>query len=49
VATHQKLKFNEDTVAEFRASGGRIPFFGNAPLLLLTTAGARSGSVEPAQ
>ena len=41
--TQQRLKFNEDNIAEFRASGGRIASFGNAPLLLLTTAGARSG------
>jgi len=43
VDTQQRLKFNEDNIAEFRASGGRIASFGNAPLLLLTTAGARSG------
>jgi deazaflavin-dependent oxidoreductase (nitroreductase family) len=43
VDTQQKLKFNEDNIAEFRASGGRISSFGDAPLLLLTTTGARSG------
>lgn len=35
--------FNEKNIAEFRASGGRIASFGDAPLLLLTTTGARSG------
>ena len=43
VDTQQKLKFNEDNIAEFRAGGGRIASFGDAPLLLLTTAGAKSG------
>jgi deazaflavin-dependent oxidoreductase (nitroreductase family) len=43
VNTQQKLKFNEDNIAEFRASGGRIASFGDAPLLLLTTPGAKSG------
>lgn len=37
--------FNEQVVDEFRANGGKVggPFEG-APLLLLTTTGARSGS-----
>ena len=35
--------FNEKNIAEFRASNGRIASFGDAPLLLLTTTGARSG------
>jgi deazaflavin-dependent oxidoreductase (nitroreductase family) len=43
VDTQQRLKFNEDNIAEFRASGGRIASFGEAPLLLLTTQGAKSG------
>lgn len=37
------LAFNEKNIAEFRASGGRIAAFGDAPVLLLTTTGARSG------
>ena len=37
------LSFNEKNIAEFRASGGRIASFGDAPLLLLTTLGAKSG------
>jgi deazaflavin-dependent oxidoreductase (nitroreductase family) len=43
VDTQQRLKFNEDNIAEFRATGGRIASFGDAPLLLLTTSGAKSG------
>ena len=39
----QRLKFNEDNIAEFRASHGRIASFGDAPLLLITTTGAKSG------
>lgn len=39
----QRLKFNEDNIAEFRASHERIASFGDAPLLLLTTTGAKSG------
>ena len=39
----QTLTFNEKNIAEFRASHGRIASFGGAPLLLLTTTGARSG------
>lgn len=35
--------FNEKNIAEFRSSGGRISAFGDAPVLLLTTTGARSG------
>jgi deazaflavin-dependent oxidoreductase (nitroreductase family) len=38
-------KFNQDLIAEFRANDGEIksgPFVG-APILLLTTAGAKSG------
>jgi deazaflavin-dependent oxidoreductase (nitroreductase family) len=41
--TQQRLKFNEGNIAEFRASGGRIASFGDAPLLLLATKGAKSG------
>jgi len=40
----QVLGFNERNIAEFRASGGRIASFGAAPVLLLTTVGARTGS-----
>jgi deazaflavin-dependent oxidoreductase (nitroreductase family) len=40
----QVLTFNERNIAEFRANGGRIASFGAAPVLLLTTVGARTGS-----
>jgi deazaflavin-dependent oxidoreductase (nitroreductase family) len=43
VDKQQTLTFNEKNIAEFRASHGRIASFGDAPLLLLTTTGARSG------
>jgi deazaflavin-dependent oxidoreductase (nitroreductase family) len=43
VDRQQALTFNENNIAEFRASKGRIASFGDAPLLLLTTTGARSG------
>jgi deazaflavin-dependent oxidoreductase (nitroreductase family) len=43
VDKEQALTFNENNIAEFRASKGRIASFGDAPLLLLTTTGARSG------
>jgi deazaflavin-dependent oxidoreductase (nitroreductase family) len=37
------LSFNEKVIAEFRANGGRAAAFGDAPLLLLTTKGAKTG------
>jgi hypothetical protein len=43
VDRQEALTFNENNIAEFRASKGRIASFGDAPLLLLTTTGARSG------
>jgi deazaflavin-dependent oxidoreductase (nitroreductase family) len=39
-----RLSFNERNIDEFRSSGGRIASFGNAPVLLLTTTGSRSGA-----
>ena len=41
--TEQRLAFNQQNIAEFRASGGRIASFGDAPVLLLTSTGAKSG------
>src|SRR3954462_2141460 len=38
-----RLDYNRANIAEFRESGGRIASFGDAPLLLLTTVGAKSG------
>jgi len=43
VNKEQITAFNEANIAEFRASGGRLATFGSAPVLLLTTTGARSG------
>ena len=37
------LEVNERNIAAFRANGGRLPTFGDAPVLLLTTTGSRSG------
>lgn len=35
--------YNTANIAEFRANGGRVSSFGDAPLLLLTTIGAKTG------
>jgi deazaflavin-dependent oxidoreductase (nitroreductase family) len=43
VDRERTLQFNERNIAEFRASGGRLASFGDAPVLLLTTTGAKSG------
>jgi deazaflavin-dependent oxidoreductase (nitroreductase family) len=37
------LAINSRNIAEFRASGGRLAAFGDAPVLLLTTVGAKTG------
>jgi len=37
------LEVNERNIAAFRANGGRLPAFGDAPVLLLTTTGSKSG------
>ena len=39
----QILAFNDKNIAEFRSRGGQIAAFGDAPILLLTTTGAKSG------
>jgi deazaflavin-dependent oxidoreductase (nitroreductase family) len=39
----ERTEFNRRNIAEFRASGGTVGSFGDAPLLLLTTIGAKSG------
>lgn len=39
----ERQEFNRRNIAEFRATGGSIASFGDAPLLLLTTIGAKSG------
>jgi deazaflavin-dependent oxidoreductase (nitroreductase family) len=37
------LKLNEKNIAEFRSTGGKLASFGDAPVVLLTTVGAKSG------
>jgi deazaflavin-dependent oxidoreductase (nitroreductase family) len=41
-------KFNQDLITEFRANGGEIKsgMFAGAPILLLTTKGAKSGETR---
>jgi deazaflavin-dependent oxidoreductase (nitroreductase family) len=39
----ETLTFNDKNITEFRSSHGRVASFGQAPLLLLTTIGAKSG------
>ena len=41
--SEQHRQFNENNIAEFRATGGRLSSFGDAPVLLLTTTGSKSG------
>ncbi|MDX6298518.1 MAG: hypothetical protein QOI51_2375 [Nocardioidaceae bacterium] len=38
--------YNARNIAEFRARGGTLDSFGDAPLLLLTTIGAKSGEAR---
>ena len=39
----ERHAFNQRNIADFLASGGRITSFGDAPVLLLTPIGAKSG------
>ena len=44
MTTTDRNEFNQQLIAEYRATGGRVTGqFAGAPLLLLTTTGARSG------
>jgi deazaflavin-dependent oxidoreductase (nitroreductase family) len=43
VDRERTLAFNRRNIAEFRAGGGRLATFGDAPVLLLTTVGAATG------
>ena len=44
MTTTDRNEFNRNLIAEYRASGGKVTGqFAGAPLLLLTTIGARSG------
>jgi len=38
------LEGNAKNIAEFRATGGWLRAFGDAPVLLLTTIGAKTGA-----
>ncbi len=40
----ERQAFNERNIAEFRSNGGWIASFGDAPVLLLTTTGAKWGA-----
>lgn len=42
----ERLAFNARNIIEFRQSGGRLRSFGDAPVLLLTTKGAKSGAAR---
>lgn len=39
----EAAEFNASNIVEFRANGGKLSSFGDAPVLLLTTVGAKSG------
>jgi hypothetical protein len=41
MSVHDRIDYNRRVVEEFRANGGKVQ--GWAPLILLTTKGARSG------
>jgi deazaflavin-dependent oxidoreductase (nitroreductase family) len=43
MAEDRELTFNERNIADFRESGGKIAAFGDGPVLLLGTVGAKSG------
>jgi deazaflavin-dependent oxidoreductase (nitroreductase family) len=38
--------WNKQVIAEFRANGGRVAQFGDAPLVILHTIGAKSGELR---
>ncbi len=38
--------WNTQVIAEFRANGGKVAQFGDAPLVILNTIGAKSGKVR---
>ena len=44
--TQQVLDHNQANIAEFRSSGGRLSAFGDGPVLLLTSVGAKSGQTR---
>ena len=38
--------FNRSVIEEFRANGGRVAMFGDAPVVILHTIGARTGQIR---
>ena len=38
--------WNAQVIAEFRANGGKVEQFGDAPLVILNTVGAKSGQIR---
>jgi deazaflavin-dependent oxidoreductase (nitroreductase family) len=46
VSNNQWEDWNKQVIQEFRSSGGRVAQFGDNPVLLLTTKGAKSGTVR---
>jgi deazaflavin-dependent oxidoreductase (nitroreductase family) len=38
--------WNTQVIAEFRANGGKVAQFGDAPLVILNTIGAKSGEIR---
>ena len=46
--TEDSIKsFNATVIEEFRANGGKVAAFGDAPMVILNTIGAKSGEVRP--
>ncbi len=43
MSTNDEQSFNAKGIAEFRENGARVSAFGDSPILLLTTIGAKSG------
>ena len=45
--TEDSIKsFNEAVIEEFRANGGKVAAFGDAPVVVLNTIGAKSGEIR---
>ncbi len=42
----ERESFNAQVIAEFRANGGKVAQFGDQPMVILHTIGARSGEVR---
>ncbi len=40
---NEREGFNTKVIAEFRANGGKVALFGDQPLVILHTIGARTG------